>query len=91
MIIIIKVILYSTQKVDSTRAIILSNDGIISKEHIFIEEEQNKNESDQTLKELEKQILLRRLKEFQGNKTLTAKSLGVSVRWVQKKIKEIES
>ena len=73
------------------RAIILSNDGVVGKEHISLEEEEDQNESDQTLKELEKQILLRRLKEFQGNKTLTAKSLGVSVRWVQKKIKEIES
>ncbi|RPH97423.1 MAG: hypothetical protein EHM72_13600, partial [Calditrichaeota bacterium] len=30
-----------------------------------------------------------RLKEFDNNRTQTAKSLGVSVRWVQLKLKEL--
>lgn len=70
-----------------SRALILINNGAIKKEHIQIEEDNTK--SDMTLKELEEKILIDRLEEFQGNKTLTAKSLGVSVRWIQKKLKEL--
>jgi len=73
------------------RAIILSSDGKITKDHISLENEQAEIDSNKTLKQLEEQILLKRLNEFQGNKTLTAKSLSVSVRWIQKKIKEIDS
>jgi Nif-specific regulatory protein len=74
-----------------SRSIILSLDGIIKEEHIALEDEKNDNDSQKTLSELEKKILLERLDEFQGNKTLTAKSLAVSVRWIQKKLKEFES
>ena len=35
-------------------------------------------------------ILKKRLEEYNGNRTLTAKSLGVSVRWIQLKLKEME-
>lgn len=73
------------------RAIILSNNGNITKEHIALDNEQNEIDSNKTLKELEKKILLERLEDFSGNKTITAKSLGVSVRWIQKKIKEFNS
>ncbi|MCB9208045.1 MAG: sigma 54-interacting transcriptional regulator [Ignavibacteriales bacterium] len=74
-----------------SRSIILSSDGIIKDEHIALEDEKSDNDSQKTLRELEKKILLERLEEFQGNKTLTAKSLDVSVRWIQKKLKEFES
>ncbi|MBK7867076.1 MAG: hypothetical protein IPJ75_08855 [Ignavibacteriales bacterium] len=37
-----------------------------------------------------KELLLTRLDKNDGNRTLTAKSLGVSVRWIQKKLKELE-
>ncbi len=74
-----------------SRAIILSNDGIITKEHIALDNEKTELDSKRTLKELEKKILLERLEEFNGNKTLTAKSLDVSVRWIQLKMKEIQS
>ena len=43
-----------------------------------------------TLKDFELQLLKKRLKQFSGNRTNAAKSLGVSVRWVQNKIKELE-
>ena len=42
------------------------------------------------LKDYEQLILKKRLEEYNGNRTLTAKSLGVSVRWVQLKLKEME-
>lgn len=70
------------------RAIILSEDNVIKKEHITLENESNSLDEKRTLKELEKKALLERLKEFNGNKTHTAKSLDVSVRWIQKKLKE---
>ena len=44
-----------------------------------------------TLKEIENAILIKRLALNQGHKLNTAKSLGVSVRWVQMRLKEIES
>ena len=75
----------------SNRAIILSNNGTITKEHISLDNENTELDLNRTLKELEKEILLKRLEEFQGNKTLTAKSLSVSVRWIQKKMKEFNS
>jgi transcriptional regulator with PAS, ATPase and Fis domain len=73
------------------RALILSNELIINKEHIKLEDEQDDDKAKMTLKELEDIILLDRLAQFDGNKTLTAKSLGVSLRWVQKKMKEFET
>lgn len=45
---------------------------------------------DGTLNDLIRDILLKRLDNFDGNKTLAARSLGVSVRWIQKKLKEME-
>jgi transcriptional regulator with PAS, ATPase and Fis domain len=43
-----------------------------------------------TLRDFEMMLLKKRLEEFNGNRTLTAKSLGVSVRWIQMKLKEME-
>jgi Nif-specific regulatory protein len=71
------------------RALILCDDNKILPEHIIIEEDNDSSEFSGTLKEYEKTLLLKRLKEFDGNRTLTAQSLGVSVRWVQLKLKEI--
>ncbi len=72
------------------RAVILSDSKKIEEDKIIFEEEKDLEDFSGTLKEFEKKILLKRLKEFDGNKTLTAKSLGVSVRWIQLKMKEIE-
>ena len=74
-----------------SRAIILSDNGTITKEHISLDNEKSEVDSNKTLKELEMKILLQRLEDFGGNKTLTAKSLDVSVRWIQKKMKEFNS
>jgi transcriptional regulator with PAS, ATPase and Fis domain len=70
------------------RALILCDADKILPEHIIIEEDSDSSEFDGTLKDYEKTLLLKRLKEFDGNRTLTAQSLGVSVRWVQLKLKE---
>jgi len=55
----------------------------------MLEEETEDVNFNGSLKEFEKLLLKQRLKEFDGNRTATAKSLGVSVRWVQLKLKEI--
>ncbi len=73
------------------RALILCDGNKLLPEHVIIEDDDDEGADFRgSLKEIEKKILLRRLKEYDGNKTLTAKSLGVSVRWVQLKIKDIE-
>ncbi|MBU0473952.1 MAG: sigma 54-interacting transcriptional regulator [Bacteroidetes bacterium] len=72
------------------RAVILCNSNRIEAEHIIIENGKNGDGFSGTLKDYEMQILKKRLEEFDGNRTAAAKSLGVSVRWVQNKIKEME-
>ncbi len=69
------------------RAVILCEDNRITEDLIILEDEEN--DFNGTLKDFEISLLKKRLKEFDGNKTLTAKSLGVSVRWIQLKLKEI--
>jgi len=71
------------------RALILCEGDKLLPEHIVIEEDSDSSGFNGTLREFEKSILIKRLKEFDGNRTLTAQSLGVSVRWVQLKLKEI--
>jgi Nif-specific regulatory protein len=72
------------------RAIILCDDKTILPEHIVLEEAGVPIDNDElSLKEIEKNILKTRLEKYNGNRTLTAKSLGVSVRWIQLKLKEI--
>ncbi len=73
------------------RALILCDSNILQPEHIIIEEEESLIDFRGTLEDFEKLLLLKRLKEYNGNRTQTAKSLGVSVRWVQMKLKEINS
>ncbi len=73
------------------RAIILCDSDTLLPEHIIIDEEDNIIDFKGTLDDFIKLILLKRLNEYNGNRTQTAKSLGVSVRWVQMKLKEINS
>jgi Nif-specific regulatory protein len=73
------------------RALILCEGSKILPENIMLEnEEQEYDFIDAPLKDIEKHLLLKRLDRFNGNRTLTAKSLGVSVRWVQLKLKEMK-
>jgi transcriptional regulator with GAF, ATPase, and Fis domain len=71
------------------RALILCDGDKLLPEHIVIEEDTDEINFTGTLKEFERIILNKRLKMFQGNRTSTARSLGVSVRWVQLKLKEM--
>jgi len=72
------------------RAFILCDGDKIQAEHIMFEEEDNPASFKGGLKDFEILLLKQRLKEFNDNRTQTAKSLGVSVRWIQLKLKEIE-
>lgn len=48
----------------------------------------NQIKKDKTLKEISLLVLANRLKKYNNNITKTAKSLGVSKRWIQLRIKE---
>lgn len=71
------------------RAIILCDGNKIDPEHIILEEEEDISSFKGLLKEYELLLLKKRLKDFDGNRTKAAQSLGVSVRWIQLKLKEI--
>ncbi|MBN1465357.1 sigma 54-interacting transcriptional regulator [candidate division KSB1 bacterium] len=73
------------------RALILCDSATLTPDYIFLEEDSKGRCFHGTLKDIEKEVLLSRLKEFDNNRTRAAHSLGVSVRWVQLKLKEIES
>ncbi|MBD3410193.1 MAG: GAF domain-containing protein [Ignavibacteriales bacterium] len=71
------------------RALILCEGDRLLPEHIVIEGAQDEESFAGTLAEFEERLLRKRLEMYEGNRTQTAKSLGVSVRWVQLKIKEL--
>lgn len=73
------------------RALILGDGGTLQPEHVILDDDDEPMLPDfaGTLKDLEMQLLQARLKKYDGNRTLTARSLGVSVRWVQLKLKEM--
>ncbi|PKL88080.1 MAG: sigma-54-dependent Fis family transcriptional regulator [Ignavibacteriae bacterium HGW-Ignavibacteriae-2] len=72
------------------RALILVDENKITSEHIIWDDDPKEAKFTGTLKEVEVRLLKERLNKYDGNRTLAAKSLGVSVRWVQLKIKEYE-
>lgn len=70
------------------RALILREGNTIDEGHLIFENEKDLTQFTGTLEDFERLLLKKRLEEFNGNRTLTAQSLGVSVRWVQMKLKE---
>lgn len=72
------------------RSAILCDHDVLLPEHIIIDEGEELSDFSGTLESFEKLLLQKRLKEFNGNRTRTAKSLGVSVRWIQLKLKELD-
>ncbi len=69
------------------RALILSNGQKITADNILLQDSENLTNFHGLLEDFEMLLLKKRLEEHKGNRTLTAKSLGVSVRWVQLKLK----
>lgn len=72
------------------RALILCDKDAIEPDHIILDEEDQAADFSGTLDVFIKILLQKRLLQFNGNRTQTAKSLNVSVRWVQLKIKEYD-
>ena len=72
------------------RALILCDANKLTDEHIVLEEEELESSAG-SLKEFENKLLKKRMEEFGANKKMVAKSLGVSVRWIQLKLKEWET
>ncbi len=73
------------------RAVILSGPGELKEDFIIFDEDENDELNfNGTLAEIEKQALIKRLKDFDGNKSLVAKSLGVSRKWVYLKLEDME-
>ena len=71
------------------RALILCDGNKLLAEHIILEEATDMENFQGTLREFEMLLLKKRLEELNGNRTLTAKSLDVSVRWILLKLKEL--
>ncbi len=70
------------------RAIVLSVSDQITPDDLLIPTIENKTGRRKTLKEMEKDIVLKTLEEEGGNKTRTAEVLGVSLRWLHYKLNE---
>ncbi len=71
------------------RALILGDSKKIYADQIILEDNNELIDFKGSLSEFEVMLLKKRLEEFNGNRTLTAKSLDVSVRWIQLKLKEL--
>lgn len=70
------------------RALILCDENMIQTKHIILEQDEEISHFNGSLEEFEKLLLFKRLQRYNGNRTATAKSLDVSVRWIQLKLKE---
>lgn len=73
------------------RAIIYASDKMVKTEHIVFEEEEAEELSlEGTLQDVILKVVKARLSQFDGNRTATANSLGVSRRWIYHKLDDIE-
>ncbi len=70
------------------RAIILAENEIIDVDDLFIPKAESLASGRKTLKEVEREVVLKTLEEFGHNKTRTAEVLGVSLRWLHYKLNE---
>ncbi|TKJ39015.1 sigma-54-dependent Fis family transcriptional regulator [candidate division LCP-89 bacterium B3_LCP] len=70
------------------RAVVLADNSSITTNDLLIPESSAEGLTPRTLKEQEKEIVLKTLEECEGNKTRTADVLGVSLRWLHYKLSE---
>ncbi len=70
------------------RATILTENDTIDVEDLFIPKAEMLAGGRKTLKEVEREIVLKTLEEFGHNKTRTSEVLGVSLRWLHYKLNE---
>jgi two-component system response regulator FlrC len=76
------------------RAVLLSEGGMISPEHLILEGKSRTNDMSvsampaSSLKEMEKTLILKILEESKGNRTHAAKALGIGLRTLRNKLRE---
>ncbi len=70
------------------RAVVLSGDEPIGLNELIIPESDGEGLKSRSLKDQEREIVLKTLEECEGNKTKTADVLGVSLRWLHYKLNE---
>ncbi len=72
------------------RGVVMDFDDIIEKDHLYLDNVANKTPSfsRKTLKDIEKEHILKSLKNNNFNKTKTAKDLGISLRTLRNKLTE---
>ncbi len=70
------------------RAAIMAEGDRIDEEHILFDEDENAFSG--TMEEFKNRLIAQRIKQFNGNKTLAAKSLDMSLRAIQLKAKELD-
>jgi Nif-specific regulatory protein len=74
------------------RAVVLCSGEVVTEQDLQLQRvrESDLLESGLTLEEFERKLVERTLKEMKGNRTQTAETLGVSLRWLQYRLKEWE-
>lgn len=80
------------------RGVILGREGLILPEHILLDAEENREESSvstanplptgMTLREMEREAILRTLDLCSGNRTHTSERLGISIRTLRNRLRE---
>jgi Nif-specific regulatory protein len=70
------------------RAVIMSRSTIIDSDDLHLRERSKGLSAGMKLKDIEREVVLRTLQECDGNRTKTAKILGVSRRWLQYHLKD---
>ena len=77
------------------RTVLLHKDEVLLPEHLIIEEVDRSEEekgsssaSNGSVKEMEKELILKTLEELEGNRTHAARALGISIRTLRNKLKE---
>ncbi|HDK26708.1 MAG TPA: sigma-54-dependent Fis family transcriptional regulator [Candidatus Atribacteria bacterium] len=72
------------------RSIIMAKDEIVDENYFYFIEQERKFEKKGTLKDVEKELIIKYLIQNKGNRTKTAEILGISRRSLQNKIKEYQ-
>jgi transcriptional regulator with PAS, ATPase and Fis domain len=70
------------------RAVVLCSGDSIGKEDVYVENGDRVIPNGSTLEEYERHVIEVTLQEIGGNRTRTAEKLGVSLRWLQYRLKE---
>ena len=78
------------------RTVLLHKDGTLLPHHLIIEEPDGKEKENftggkVTMKEMERELILRTLEDLEGNRTHAAKALGISIRTLRNKLSEYRS